>query len=61
MGRIPAAAEVEQYRAEIDRIDHAVSLIPVPLHYSDQHYELRAAIDLVRQRTSGPALARLAG
>ncbi|HRY07784.1 MAG TPA: TAXI family TRAP transporter solute-binding subunit [Hyphomicrobiaceae bacterium] len=36
--------------AEIDRIDEAVSTIPVPLHYSDRLYELRAAIELVRQR-----------
>lgn len=36
--------------AEIDRIDEAVSIIPVPLHYSDRLYELRGAIELVRQR-----------
>ncbi|MBL8564878.1 MAG: ABC transporter substrate-binding protein [Hyphomicrobiaceae bacterium] len=38
------------FRATIDRIDEAVSTIPVPLHYSDRLYELRGAIDLVRQR-----------
>jgi hypothetical protein len=45
-----AAEGFEPLRQEIDRIDDAVSMIPVPLHYSDRHYELRAAIDLVRQR-----------
>ena len=38
------------FRAMIDRIDEAVSTIPVPLHYSDRLYELRGAIELVRQR-----------
>lgn len=37
-------------KTEIDRIDEAVAMIPVPLHYSDRLYELRGAIDLVRQR-----------
>lgn len=44
------AERLPAYKAEIDLIDEAVSMIPVPLHYSDRHYELRAAIDLVRQR-----------
>ena len=35
---------------EIERIDSAVSRIKVPLAYSDQYYDLRAHIDLVRQR-----------
>ena len=44
---------------EIDRIDTAVSKIRVPLSYTDQYYDLRAHIDLVRQRlivraTAGP-------
>lgn len=38
------------FRAAIDRIDEAVSTIPVPLHYTDRLYELRGAIDLVRNR-----------
>jgi len=41
-----------EFVAEIDRIDEAVSVIPVPLHFSDRLYELRAAVDLVRQRIS---------
>ena len=35
---------------EINRIEDAVASIPVPLHFSDRLYELRAAVDLVRQR-----------
>jgi TRAP transporter TAXI family solute receptor len=45
-----ATANPSALAPEIDRIDEAVSIIPVPLHYSDRLYELRAAIDLVRQR-----------
>lgn len=49
---VPGTADVSRatFTHEIDRIDEAVSTIPVPLHYSDRLYELRAAIDLVRQR-----------
>jgi uncharacterized protein len=35
---------------ELDRIDEGVSRINVPLHFSDQLYDLRGHIDLVRQR-----------
>ena len=35
---------------EIDKIDNAVSRIKVPLNYSDQYYDLRQHIELVRQR-----------
>ena len=35
---------------EIERIDSAVSKIKVPLAYSDQYYDLRQHIELVRQR-----------
>jgi len=48
---LKAGAQVPpELKAEIDRIDEAVAMIPVPLHYSDRLYELRGAIDLVRQR-----------
>lgn len=46
----PGAQVPPELKAEIDRIDEAVAMIPVPLHYSDRLYELRGAIDLVRQR-----------
>ena len=36
--------------AEVQRIEQAVGEIPVPLHFSDKLYELRAAVDLVRKR-----------
>jgi TRAP transporter TAXI family solute receptor len=37
-------------RNEIEQIDSAVSNIPVPLGFSEEYYNLRKAIDLVRQR-----------
>ncbi|MGD9671217.1 MAG: TAXI family TRAP transporter solute-binding subunit [Hyphomicrobiaceae bacterium] len=51
LGKGEAAADTgAELTAEVNRIEEAVSTIPVPLHYSDRLYELRAAIDLVRQR-----------
>ncbi|MCH9766155.1 MAG: hypothetical protein K0U34_09210, partial [Alphaproteobacteria bacterium] len=41
---------LEQHRTDIETISTAVSVIPVPLRFSDRFYELRAAVDLVRQR-----------
>ncbi len=38
------------YMKEIDRIEAAVSRIPIPLHYSDKLYELRGAVEIVRNR-----------
>ena len=43
-------AQLLVYREEIHRIEDAVSIIPIPLAYSDQLYSLRSAVDLVRQR-----------
>ena len=45
--------EKQRYLADILEIESAVSKIPVPLHYSDKLYELRGAVDLVRQRIAG--------
>lgn len=42
--------ERDEYLEEIARIEAAVSKIPVPLHFADKLYELRAAVDLVRAR-----------
>jgi TRAP transporter TAXI family solute receptor len=39
--------------AEIDRIEDALSVIPVPFMYSDQLYNLRSAVELVRQKIAG--------
>ena len=41
---------VEQKQAELDRIDTAVSRMRVPDNFSNQLYDLRGHIDLVRQR-----------
>lgn len=48
-------ANVAGWRAEIEEIDRAVNNIPVPWHYADRYYELKAAVDLVRQRISARA------
>lgn len=45
-----SGSSVESQRREIERIDQAVSIIPVPLGFSEEYYSLRSAIDLVRQR-----------
>jgi len=50
LGSADGGEELAALAREIDHVDDAVSTIPVPLHYSDRHYELRAAIDLVRQK-----------
>ncbi len=47
--------QLARYREEIHRIEEAVSIIPIPLAYSDQLYGLRSAVDLVRQRINGIA------
>lgn len=44
------AGHVSDRLAELDRIDQAVRRIRVPLNFSDQLYDLRGHIDLVRQR-----------
>ncbi len=40
----------DKHQQEIERIDDAVSGIPLPLQYSEQHYNLRAHIEYVRRR-----------
>ena len=56
----PTLDHIEEKEAELDRIDHAVSRIKVPLNYSDQLYDLRGHIDLVRRRLTPRAVARAA-
>jgi uncharacterized protein len=46
----PAGRDSLALMAEIDRIDAGVRAIKVPLEFSDQHYELRSHIELVRRR-----------
>ena len=48
-------AERTKQLAELDRIDAAVEDIPIPLGYSDQHYQLRQNVDSVRARLTGRA------
>jgi uncharacterized protein len=48
-----SAHHFDGYRAEIHRIEEAVSVIAIPLEYTDQLYTLRSAIELVRLRIHG--------
>jgi uncharacterized protein len=50
LDRGAAAYDLPKLQVEIDRIDEAVRKIHVPLYYSDQLYELRVHINLVRQQ-----------
>ena len=53
----PDAAELRRLHAELDRLDTQTEHIGVPLSYTNELYDLRAHIHLVRKRV----LARLAG
>ena len=44
----PKDMHLVESRAEIERIEHAVSHISIPLTFSDQVYNLRSHIDIVR-------------
>lgn len=56
----PAGADLSPHQAEIERIDAGVRRIRVPLAFSDQFYDLRGHIDLVRQRLAPKASLRIA-
>ena len=45
-----APQDHEKHVAEIERIEDAVSSIPIPLQYSEQHYNLRSHVDFVQRR-----------
>ena len=45
----PKDMHLAESRAEIERIEHAVSHISIPLTFSDQVYNLRSHIDIVRR------------
>jgi TRAP-type uncharacterized transport system substrate-binding protein len=52
-----AKYDLAAHQAELERIDGAVRRIRVPLYFSNQLYDLRGHIDLVRQRlTTRPGL-----
>lgn len=53
IGAAGAGADAAWFRSEIDRIDAAVTVIPVPVYYSEQLFNLRSAVGLVRQRIYG--------
>lgn len=40
----------EKHLAEIQRIDEGVSAMPLPLSYSDPHYQLRSYVEYVQRR-----------
>ena len=46
----PKDMHLVESRAEIERIEHAVSHISIPLTFSDQVYNLRSHIDIVRRK-----------
>jgi len=46
----PDDMHLPETRAEIERIEHAVSHISIPLTFSDQVYNLRSHIDIVRRK-----------
>src|SRR5499427_3862110 len=48
----PKDMHLAETRAEIERIEHAVSHIRIPLTFSDQVYNLRSHIDIVRRKIS---------
>ena len=59
----PSRAQLADIHSELDHIDAAVQRIKVPLHFSDQLYDLRGHVDLVRRRLAAreaPALAAAA-
>jgi hypothetical protein len=47
-----AKLDASAHQAELERIDGAVRRIRVPLYFSNELYDLRLHIDLVRQRLS---------
>jgi NMT1 family protein len=55
-----AKLDVTAHQAELERIDGAVRRIRVPLYFSNELYDLRLHIDLVRQRLSMPPAVQMA-
>jgi TRAP-type uncharacterized transport system substrate-binding protein len=55
-----AASLLNAKRAELERIDAAVSRIRMPIYFADQLYDLRGHIDLVRSRLAARPLATAA-
>jgi uncharacterized protein len=55
-----AKLDVATHQAELERIDGAVRRIRVPLYFTNELYDLRLHIDLVRQRLSMQPAAQMA-
>lgn len=49
-GLTPSPTAVARSLSEVDRVEEAVNQIPVPLGFSNQLYDLRQHIDVVRRR-----------
>lgn len=45
-----AVVTTAELRAEIDEIDQSVSMVPAPIEFAEQFYNLRGHVELVRQR-----------
>lgn len=56
----PSARQLQEIHAELDQIDQLVQRVKVPLHFSDQLYDLRGHIDLVKQRLAARQSSGLA-
>ena len=56
----PSRAQMQDMHAELDRIENVVQRVKVPLHFSDQLYDLRGHINLVRQRLAAREASGLA-
>ena len=53
----PMDKHLSEKQAEIERIEEAVSHISLPLTFSDQLYNLRSHIDIVRRKITSHANA----
>jgi TRAP transporter TAXI family solute receptor len=58
---IESPTDQENHLAEIDRIDAAVTVLPVPIGYSEQYYNLRAHVEYVRRRLNTQMAAASSG
>ena len=54
---LPGREHFATHREEIERIDQAVSILRVPLAFSDQLYNMRVHLDIVRQRLAQRSMA----
>ena len=50
IGTQASAATITEKQARVEWIEAAVNEIPIPLQFSNQHYDLRQHIDVVRRR-----------